>query len=146
VNLLRSLGHEASHDTQIGGNADIVVRKNDFLWVGEAKIYSDNNYVWEGFQQLVTRYSTGDSNQENGGLLIYIFKEDASSIMQKWQKYLIKQSLPGFSLRPCKMRSLAFISTHKHERSGQPFHVRHIPVMLHFAPKDKSGRARKTSP
>jgi HEAT repeat protein len=146
VDQLRSLGHEASHDTKIGGHVDIAVKKNDFLWLGEAKIYKDNNYLWEGFQQLVTRYSTGDSNQENGGLLIYIRDEDASSIMQKWQKYLSEKSLPDFSLRSCKMRSLAFISTHKHERSGQAFHVRHIPVMLHFDPKDKSGRGRKTSP
>jgi HEAT repeat protein len=147
VNLLRNLGHEASHETKIGGNVDIVIRKNDFLWLGESKIYrGNNNYLWEGFLQLVTRYSTGDSNQENGGLLIYIFKKDASSIMQNWQNYLIKQSLPDFSLRPCKMKNLAFISTHKHERSGQAFHVRHIPVMLHFDPKDKSGRSRKKSP
>jgi len=146
VNLLRSLGHEASHETKMGGHADIAVIKNDFLWLGEAKIYKDNYYLWEGFLQLVTRYSIGDYNQENGGLLIYIRDKDASSIMQKWQNYLIKKSLPDFSLRPCKMRSLAFISTHKHERSGQPFHVRHIPVMLHFDPKDKSGRSRKTSP
>jgi HEAT repeat protein len=147
VNPLRNLGYDVSHETKIGGHADIVVRKNDFLWLGEAKIYKDNNNLWEGFQQLLTRYSTGDSNQENSGLLIYIrAQKDASSIMQKWQKYLLGQSLPELSVRPCKMRRLAFISTHKHERSGQPFHVRHIPVMLHFDPKDKSGRARKTSP
>jgi hypothetical protein len=152
VNLLGSLGHEASHDTKTGGHADIVVTKNDFLWIGEAKFYRGNNYLWGGFQQLVTRYSTGDSNQENGGLLIYILNKDARSIMQNWQNYLLEQSLPDLSVRPCKMKSLAFISTHKHERSGQAFHVRHIPVMLHFAPTDKSGRAsksgraRKTSP
>jgi HEAT repeat protein len=146
VNQLSLLGYDVSHDTKIGGHVDIVVRKNEFLWLGEAKIYKDNNYLWEGFLQLVTRYSTGDYNQENGGLLIYIRHKNASSIMQKWQNYLITKSLPDFSLRPCKMRSLAFISTHKHERSGQAFHVRHIPVMLHFAPTDKSGRARNTSP
>ena len=146
VDQLRSLGHEASHETKINGNVDIVVRKNDFLWLGEAKIYRGNNSLWEGFLQLTTRYSIGDFNQENGGLLIYIREEDASSIMQKWQKYLIEKSLPDFSYRPYKMKSLAFISTHKHERSGQPFHVRHIPVMLHSDPKDKSGRGRKTSP
>jgi hypothetical protein len=146
VNPLRTLGYDVSHETKIGGHVDIAVRKNDFLWLGEAKIYKGNNYLWQGFLQLLTRYSIGDLNQENGGLLIYIFKEDASSIMQNWQNYLLEQSLPDLSVRPCKMRSLAFISTHKHERSGQAFHVRHIPVMLHFAPKDKSGRARNTSP
>jgi HEAT repeat protein len=143
VNLLCSLGYDAAHESKIGGHADIVVKGSDFVWLGEAKIYRDNNYLWEGFQQLTTRYSIGDCNQTNGGLLIYIREEDASSILKKWQNYLLEKSLPNYSFRPCKMRSLAFISTHRHERSGQAFHVRHIPVMLHFAPKDKSGRRRK---
>ncbi|HEY9797579.1 MAG TPA: HEAT repeat domain-containing protein [Leptolyngbyaceae cyanobacterium] len=146
VNQLCSLGYDAAHETKNGGHVDIFVRTSDFVWLGEAKIYRGNNYLWEGFQQLVTRYSSGDSNQANGGLLIYIFNEDTSSIMKNWQNYLLEKSLPDYSFRPCEMRSLAFISTHRHESSGQAFHVRHIPVMLHFAPKDKSGRRRKESP
>jgi len=78
VNQLHILGYNASHDTKIGGHVDITVRKNGFLWLGEAKIYRDNTYLWEGFTQLTTRYSIGDSNQEHGGLLIYIRDEDAS--------------------------------------------------------------------
>ncbi|MEW6491919.1 MAG: HEAT repeat domain-containing protein [Cyanobacteriota bacterium] len=146
VNQLRILGYEASHDTKIGGHVDLTVRTSNFLWLGEAKIYRDNSYLWGGFQQLATRYSSGDTNQDQGALLIYIFDEDVSSIMQKWQNYLVEKSLPTYSFKPCKMRGLAFISTHRHERSGQAFHIRHIPVMLHFAPKDKSGRRRKESP
>ncbi|TBR58390.1 hypothetical protein B4U84_20945 [Westiellopsis prolifica IICB1] len=146
VNLLCNLGYDASHEPKIGGHVDLAVRTSDFVWLGEAKKYRDNNYLWEGFQQLTTRYSSGDSNQANGGLLIYISDEDASSIMEKWQNYLLKKNLPNYSVIPCKMRSLAFISTHRHQRSGQPFHVRHIPVMLHFDPKDKSGRRRKELP
>jgi HEAT repeat protein len=146
VNQLRCLGYYAEHDSEIGDHVDIVVKKNKLLWLGEAKIYRDNNYLWEGFQQLTTRYSIGDSNQENGGFLIYIREGDASSIMEKWQNYLLEKSLPNYSFRSCETGSLAFISTHKHERSGRAFHVRHMPVMLHFAPKDKSGRGRKESP
>ncbi len=146
VNQLRCYGYDAEHDTKIGGHVDIVVRKSNFLWLGEAKIYTDNNYLWEGFLQLATRYSIGDSNQNYGGLVIYIKDGDASSIMGSWQNYLLEKSLPNYSFRPCKMKNPAFISTHRHERSGQAFHVRHIPVMLHFAPKDRSGRRRKESP
>jgi hypothetical protein len=137
VNQLRILGYEASHDSKIGGHVDIVVRTSDFLWLGEAKIYRGNNYLWEGFQQLATRYSSGDSNQGNGGLLIYIREEDASSIMENWQNYLLEKSLPNYSFRPCEMRSLAFISTHRHERSGQAFHVRHIQSCFILLPKIK---------
>jgi HEAT repeats/NACHT domain len=144
VGSLRSSGYSANHDCKIGGHVDLTVEQDNLVWLGEAKIYQDNNYLWEGFLQLTTRYSTGDTNQNSGGLLIYIFDENANSIMEKWQHYLLSKSLPDYSYKPCKMRSLAFISSHRHERSGDLFHVRHMPVLLHFAPTDKSARRRKT--
>lgn len=140
---LRNLGYNADHDLKIGGHVDLTVRGNGFTWLGEAKKYSDSNYLWEGFQQLTTRYSTGDINQNHGGLLIYIFDEDAKSIMEKWQTYLSNKGLPDYVCSSCSIRSLAFLTSHRHERSGQPFHVRHMPVILHFSPKDKSGRRRR---
>ncbi|MBD2464476.1 HEAT repeat domain-containing protein [Oscillatoria sp. FACHB-1407] len=143
VGQLLSLNYEAAHDTKIGGHVDLVVKKDDFKWLGEAKIYRDNTCLWEGFQQLVTRYSTGDSNQNHGGLIIYIFQENAKSIMDNWQIYLMSKELPDYVCKPCEMRDLAFTSSHRHESSGKPFYVRHMPVILHFAPKDKSGRRRK---
>ena len=145
VGLLRNRDYNADHDLKIGGHVDLTVRREGFTWLGEAKIYKDNNYLWEGFLQLTTRYSTGDANQNSGGLLIYVFDEEAKSVMGKWQDYLLHKGLPDYSCRPCEMRSLAFISSHRHERSGDLFHVRHMPVLLHFAPKDKSGRRRKTT-
>jgi HEAT repeat protein len=145
VGALRSSGYNANHDCKNGGHVDLAVEKDDFIWLGEAKIYRDNNYLWEGFQQLTTRYSTGDTNQNSGGLLIYILKEDAKSIMKKWQEYLRNKNLPEYSCEPCKIKSSAFISSHRHEGSGQLFHVRHVPVLLHFAPKDKSGRGKKAT-
>ncbi|WP_446875408.1 HEAT repeat domain-containing protein [Phormidesmis sp. 146-35] len=146
VGSLRSSGYRANHDCKIGGHVDLTVEQNDLIWLGEAKKYKDNNYLWEGFLQLTTRYSTGDTNQNSGGLLIYIFNEDAKSIMEKWQNYLLSKSLPDYSYKPCELRNLAFISSHRHERSGALFHVRHMPVLFHFAPKDKSGRRRKITP
>lgn len=144
VGQLRSLGYKAEHDIKIGGHVDITVRKDNFIWLGEAKIYNNNNnYLWEGFQQLTTRYSTGDNNQNQGGLLIYIFEEDAKSVMESWQGYLQDKNLSDYTCKPDKMRNLSFVSSHRHERSGQPFYVRHIPILLHFDPKDKSGRSRK---
>lgn len=141
VRSLRNAGYDnANHDCKIGGHVDLTVEKNDFIWLGEAKIYRDNNYLWEGFLQLTTRYSIGNDNQSSGGLLIYIFDEDAKSVMEKWQTYLLSKNLPDYSYKPCKLNSLAFISSHKHQRSGFPFQIRHIPVLLHFSPQDKSGR------
>lgn len=140
VGSLRSSGYSANHDCKIGGHVDLTVEKNDFIWLGEAKKYKDNNCLWEGFLQLTTRYSIGNDNQSSGGLLIYIFDEDAKSVMEKWQIYLSSKNLPDYSYKPCKLNSLAFISSHKHQRSGLPFHIKHIPVLLHFSPQDKSRR------
>ncbi|NJN92428.1 MAG: hypothetical protein HC878_20060 [Leptolyngbyaceae cyanobacterium SL_5_14] len=145
-NQLRCMGYNASHDSKVGGHTDLSVRKGSFLWIGEAKIHkSSYDYLWEGFQQLSTRYSTGDSNQRDGGILIYIRCKDTASILKRWQDYLREKNLPDYSCEPCKIRSLSFFSTHKHERSGQAFQIRHMPVILHFDPKDKSGRTSKSS-
>jgi hypothetical protein len=140
------LGYNADHDLKHRGHVDLIVRRDNLKWIGEAKKYSDNNYLWQGFQQLVTRYTTGDFNQNHGGLLIYIFDEDAKSIMEKWQTYLRNKNLSDYSDRVCEPRNSSFISSHKHEVSGYSFYVKHIPVLLHHAPKDKSGQRRKNYP
>ncbi len=142
---MKILGYQAEHEAKVGGHADIIVRKDTWLWLGEAKIFKGNSYLWEGFRQLTTRYSTGDINQDNGGLLIYIFKEDAKSIMQKWQNYLTDKNLTEYSCKSCKDKDLSFISSHKHDSSGRKFHVKHIPVILHHSPQDRSGRKKNSS-
>lgn len=142
-NQLCCLGYDASHDSKIGGHTDLSIRKGDFLWIGEAKIHSSYDFLWEGFLQLSTRYSTGDFNQKDGGIFIYIRNKDAASVVQKWNNYLKDKNLQDYSCRQCDMREISFVSTHKHERSGKPFQVRHMPVILYFDPQDKSGRSGK---
>ena len=68
VTCLELLGYMASHDRKSGGHTDISVKKSTFLWIGEAKIYHGCKYLWGGFLQLTTRYSTGDSTQRHGGI------------------------------------------------------------------------------
>jgi hypothetical protein len=141
---LRCMGYSASHEQKIGGHVDLAVKKGNFTWIGEAKIHSDYEYLWQGFQQLTTRYSTGDDNQSDGGLLIYIRTRNAKQVVQKWQEHLTTKSLPGYSIQPCKIRNLGFFSIHTHQRSGCDFKVRHMPVILYFNPQDKSGlKSRK---
>lgn len=143
-NQLRCMGYDASHDSKIGGHADLVVRKNNFLWIGEAKIFHGGyDHIWEGFLQLSTRYSTGDSNQKDGGIFIYIRHQNASLILENWKKKLSEKELPNYICVPCKKRRISFFTSHTHEGSGQNFEIRHMPVILYFQPKDKS--ARKTS-
>jgi hypothetical protein len=134
---LTHIGYKASHDEMIGGHADLVVRKKDYIWIGEAKKHSDYDWLWKGFNQLTTRYTTGDTNQNNGGLLIYVFGKNANRVMSKWQEFLTTQSLPDYSWEPCKNRELAFFSKHTHDKSGLSFRVRHMPILLYFSPQDR---------
>ncbi|WLH14485.1 hypothetical protein PSH58_09305 [Pseudomonas hefeiensis] len=137
---LRLLGYIATHDEKIGGHSDLVVRgkKDNFLWIGEAKIHAGYDYLYKGFQQLTTRYSTGDVNQDCGGMLIYIKNNDAASVMAAWRAHLASQALEGYIEAACNERpNFVFYSVHKHDRSGTPFKVKHIGVILGFDPKDK---------
>jgi len=140
---LRCMGYDALHDFKIGGHADLVVRLKAYIWIGEAKIHRNYEYLWQGFQQLFTRYSTGEWNQKDGGLIIYIFQNNLAGIMKKWQEYLLKQELPDCDLKACPTRPQAFFSSHIHPKSGTSFRVKHMPIMLHFNPQDKSGKNRK---
>jgi hypothetical protein len=144
ITNLCSMGYNASHDSKVGGHADLVVRKGKFLWIGEAKIHSDYDWLWKGFQQLNTRYSTGDSNQKDGGLLIYIRVKDARMVTQKWKEYLTTKNLSNYSTRPCNAKEICFFSVHKHERSGCDFTIRHMPVILYFNPQDQDKSERKS--
>jgi hypothetical protein len=136
INLLCMMGYNASHDTKVRGHADILVVKNDFMWIGEAKIHSSYPYLWKGFQQLSTRYSVADSNQKDGGIIIYIRQANAREVMDKWRKHLLKKNLSNYSCTTCEIRKLCFFTSHEHVSSGEPFRIRHMPVILHFKPQD----------
>ncbi len=137
VSMLRFCGYNATHDQKFGGHTDILVRKNNYVWIAEAKIHRDYEYLWQGFQQLNTRYSTGDSNQKDGGILIYIRGANTKNVIDEWKKRLSNKNLQNYNSFPCPKRELAFYSTHTHEGSGLQFTVRHIPVILYFSPQDK---------
>jgi hypothetical protein len=137
---LRGKGYHATHDEKIGGHCDLVVRQFDkpYMWLGEAKIYDGCTYLKQGFNQLCTRYSQGTPDTNNGGLLIYIRQPKVARILTEWQKRLTKCNLDDYSAQACPNRpNLAFFSTHCHESSGLPFTVRHMAIVLHFAPQDK---------
>lgn len=138
---LRAMNYDASHDTKIGGHVDLIVKKQpkDWLWLGEAKIYNSYSWLRKGFRQLSTRYSPGTENANQGGMLIYIFKANANNIMGNWKKALLKAGLRisiNIQTFPCTKNALSFYSTHPHQRTGQTYTVRHIPIILHFDPQD----------
>jgi len=69
VSMLRMIDIDAAHESKVGGHVDIVVRgPNNYLWLAEAKKYKGGyEWIYKGFQQLNTRYSTGLAGQDRGG-------------------------------------------------------------------------------
>jgi hypothetical protein len=145
VGLLRQLDIDAHHEAKIGGHCDITVRgPSGYLWLAEAK--RDNktlNWLFQGFQQLNTRYSTGLPQHDRGGLIVYLYAPNTLSRMKLWKDHL-GSCIQGIAFSDCDDNPLSFNSTHDHERSGLPYQVRHIPLSLYFAPKDKKAKSSRT--
>ena len=144
INILTGFGFIAKHDEFINGHSDIVVTYKNFMWIGEAKIHCTYDYLMEGFVQLCDRYSTGNEDDCEGGLLFYVKGNNTLSVVEKWKETLLAANIQGLSVTQCKTRSLlSFYSVHTHPKSGLPYKVRHIGVILGFDPKDKSARQSK---
>ncbi|RYY80253.1 MAG: hypothetical protein EOO69_02345 [Moraxellaceae bacterium] len=133
----------AHHDASVNGHVDIHVEKNNFLWLGEAKIYKGPAYMLEGFYQLNTRYATGQDNTNFGGVLLYKkIKKKITTVMEEWERTLEEQSiideenLKGLTFNQCNKNSLCSISIHEHPSVGSPLQIRHMPLDLYYKPQD----------
>ncbi|MFA6062932.1 MAG: hypothetical protein WC736_10055 [Gallionella sp.] len=137
VGLLRQSGLDASHDSMHGGHSDIVVKRASYSWLAEAKIHSSYPYLFQGFNQLTTRYANGSKNNNKGCLLMYIRQKNAAVVVNKWKEHLTNKKLTAFNISNCSQRGAhGFYSTHNHTGSGCHFEVRHIGVLLHHDPQD----------
>jgi len=133
---LKAMGFDASHDKDYGGHGDIVIEaRDDFLWLGEAKIHRDYGWLLKGFEQLDSRYATALLGQDTGGLIIYCKSERVDRIMDRWSEYL-NEKRPDVTIERCNANPLVRRSSHKHKRTGHPFKVRHVPISLYFRPTD----------
>lgn len=149
VDMLRMMGYTAHHNAQAGGNVDITVEvtRRNFRWIAEAKIFGDVGDMREGYLQLATRYRAGGGEVSGlyGGLIGYIHRENAAKHMRTWKSHF--ENLPvaqGVTIAPCTRRGpLGFKSDHLHQDYGLPLNVWHLGVVLHFAPRDLSGRTAK---
>lgn len=144
IGLLKARGYTAGHDEFVGGHSDLVVRHaKGYLWLGEAKIHHDYDYLQQGFNQLCTRYSRGTPNANCGSLILYIRTQDAASVIAEWRKRLKDLGFSEMSDEDCPLRGgLAFTTEHIHEASGLPVSVRHIGVVQYFSPKDRKSQPK----
>lgn len=136
--MMNAAGFQASHDEQVNGHCDIVIKgAQEFLWLAEAKKHDAYAWLNKGFRQLATRYSTGVPGQDHGEVLVYCKIKDARALMENWRKELVARN-PNVKVEPSSCGSpLIFQSTHKHDATGLDFHVRHKAVSLYWKPDDK---------
>lgn len=136
INQLNMVNIDATHDTQVGGHCDILVRSKDhFLWIGEAKIHGGYNWLVDGFKQLSTRYSTGCYGQDVGEIIIYCRNSDAASILRNW-KEKIETEFEDASVTDDKISErLWFRTQHKCINSGNDFYTRHRILPLFWSPE-----------
>jgi hypothetical protein len=142
ASMLTRHQYRANRGVTRGGNVDVTVegRRDDFVWTAEAKIYRSLTAVREGFLQLQTRYSPADLVNDSCGLLIYIKKPDAATLLHEWRVELQKMGFEEMVTEDCPIRPrLAFLSSHKSRRSGLQSKTRHMSISLFQDPLDKSG-------
>lgn len=135
--MLNMLGFQATHDTDVGGHCDIVIKGIDlFLWLAEAKEHSNYGWLDKGFKQLSTRYSTGVLGQDHGEILIYCYTANAQLMLDKWRAELQARNSDVKTKGASCGNPLVFDSIHKHASSGLDFNIRHKALALNWNPKD----------
>lgn len=136
INSLKDMSFDATFERNVGGNCDIsVIGPNDYLWLGEAKIYRSSGNALKGTRQLIDRYSTGLENQDRGAVIFYIKKPNALSIMQSWRNRL-KAISPGSIFPQPAAQSIDFETQMKHAGSGRMLDIKHLAVVLFHSPTD----------
>lgn len=146
VSGLDHLGLDARFDSTTGGHCDVTVQFGDYLWLAEAKINTDTGWLWKGFQQLTTRYSTGEPGGSHGGMLIYCFNARTDKQMEIWRERLTKED-SGIRLEDeSKYVAAAFRSRSISDRTGVELNVLHVPVSLLFEPRDRPKGKAPTVP
>ena len=134
VGLLNQTGYQATHDQDQKGHTDLIVCSGDYKWLSEAKRHSDYDWLFHGLQQLQT-YATG--REAGYGLLIYIFNQNASAVMDEWRRRLTQSE--NNHTKCIKdgdgNESLTFWSIHEHQASGTDMNTKHIGVSLYCQPR-----------
>lgn len=147
VRQLKQKSFLATTETDSGGHCDITVTSADqkYSWLGEAKRWGGPQYIHDGFDQLLRRYSKATPGSNHGGLLLYVQIARCADRLQDWRERLTAAAdsyedliLTDDASRP----GFAFSSSQVHERtgsSGPRYQVRHMAMSLYRPASDKSG-------
>lgn len=158
VRDLRFLSYDAAHDKFDNGHVDIHIELSGFpyKWFGESKIWSGVTKIEGGFKQLLEDYSTGEPNENRGGLLIYAVNTNYSTnkMLKTWYTDLEtagkdssrNENLEGLELNWPNEDVNLFYSTQIHPHSGlKGYEVRHCILNLKSVrtPEDKVKKVKK---
>lgn len=138
---LRHAGLEAAMKV-VGGNCDVTIEFRGYQWLGEAKKWKGASWIWDGYQQLTTRYAAGLANQTRGGMLIYCYDARADLCMAQWQGAL-QREVPQSSPTPSPTATLAFTSLDVAQATGAQLKILHVPFVLHHDPQDGKRKLSK---
>ena len=120
---------------RVGGNVDVVISYADeYIWLGEAKIFTGGAHVWDGYQQLTTRYNTGLDVHSRGGILLYCYKDRADVLLAEWRATLNVQC--EFAALSDGKLELTFLSKEDCRGTGKPYSVTHFAFPLLHDPQD----------
>lgn len=120
----------------VNGNVDMVIEWRSFKWLGEAKIADDLQKIFHGYQQLTSRYATGQPGQTAGGLLLYCLHDRAGVIMEGW-KAALQHEMPGSNIQAGPV-PLSFRSDDDRNGSGQLINVVHLAFPLFHVPEENT--------
>lgn len=120
--------------TVVNGNVDVVIAFGGYKWLGEAKIASDNTKIFHGYQQLTTRYATGQPGQTAGGMLLYCKDERADGILNSWRAAL-DVAIPGSQIVDGPV-PLSFRSIDTRNGAGQVLKIVHLAFPLFHLPEE----------
>lgn len=136
AHMLCMTGIEARHDQHVNGHCDLVIAARDnFMWLGEAKVHSSYGWLQSGFQQLSTRYGTALAGRDHGEMIIYHRQGNSLSVLEEWQTQVETLGLQTEVLERVAPPKLSFRTRHVCPNSGCHFKVRHVIVPLQHAPQ-----------
>lgn len=138
--MLDGLGFDAEM-LMVNGNCDVVVKLEDYLWLGEAKLDTSVSWLWKGYLQLTTRYATGQRLQDRGGMIIYCVNDAVPTTMAGWKAALAAELAQPEDEFECWAGSdQAFRSEVSVLPTGRPMIVLHQGVAMLHAPQDPSAK------
>jgi hypothetical protein len=138
VRFLQQKQFNATAESDAGGHVDVYVKHEQWLWCGEAKIFSGSySYLTEGVIQLLHRYAS--QGHHDGGLFIYVKDKSIKEVKEKWKEKLQvsgKEDLCFQTLAQDGLSYLCFRSLHTNSQTGYDYSLRHMFISLKYKPKN----------